>query len=136
MKYFPATDVKRHVVELSRRNLTTLLEKLDDPLSHKRLIDPTQQIDVVAVEDEEHYRNRAAGPVEMPSKELRAKGCAVVKLPDPESTSPWSWLGGAVTATKGSRRVRLYQEDHRYTSENAREIAAALLAAADIAEST
>jgi len=60
-------------LELSRRNLETLLAKLDDPLSLKRLEkweesgnDPSW-IEVVAVENEEHYSDREPGLVYMPS---------------------------------------------------------------------
>jgi hypothetical protein len=68
MKYIPIKgDAKRPTLELTRRNLTVLLAKLDDPHSNRRLIDPRQLIQVVAVEDEEHYSNRAPGVVYMPS---------------------------------------------------------------------
>lgn len=66
---------------------------------------------------------------------LATAGFAVVQLPDPEAKSPYSWLEGSVTATCGLGRVRLYQEDHRLTSVDAREVAASLLAAADAADS-
>lgn len=52
-------------VELTRRNLTALLDKLDDPLSNRMLIN--DGIAVAAVEDEEHYADRAPGVVYMPS---------------------------------------------------------------------
>jgi hypothetical protein len=55
------------VVELTRRNLTALLAKLDDPLSARSLIDGEQKVMVRAVEDDEHYADRAPGPVYMPS---------------------------------------------------------------------
>lgn len=55
------------VLELTRRNLTTLLDKLDDPRSARSLVDGEGQIMVTAVEDEEHYSNRAPGVVFMPS---------------------------------------------------------------------
>lgn len=51
------------VLELTRRNLTALLEKLDDPNSACTLIDGENQIAVRAVEDAEHYKNRAPGAV-------------------------------------------------------------------------
>lgn len=57
-------------LELTRRNLTALLAKLDDPLSARFLtkIGKTgEYILVKAVEDEEHYSDRAPGEVYMPS---------------------------------------------------------------------
>ena len=58
-------------VELSRRNLETLLAKLDDPLSLRTLekVDDGNQhiISIVAVENEKHYSDRDPGPVYMPS---------------------------------------------------------------------
>lgn len=55
------------VVELTRRNLVTLLNKLDDPASVRTLQDPDRRIHVRAVPDDEHYaaENRAPGPVQM-----------------------------------------------------------------------
>lgn len=59
-------------VELSRRNIESLLLKLDDPLSARTLIDSERRIAVRAVEDGEHYGDRAAGAVYMPtSREYR-----------------------------------------------------------------
>lgn len=49
------------VLELTRRNLTALLEKLDDPNSHCTLIAPEGTIAVRAVEDSEHYKTRPPG---------------------------------------------------------------------------
>jgi len=49
------------MVELTRRNLEGLLEKLDDPNSVRTLIDPEGEIAVKAVEDAEHYKTRPAG---------------------------------------------------------------------------
>ena len=64
MKYIPdATPMP--VLELSRRNLETLLAKLDDPDSVRTLISPGMpgepMIAVVAVENEAHYSDRAPG---------------------------------------------------------------------------
>ncbi len=56
-----------HVLELTRRNVQTLLDKLDDPLSNRALMDPDAYIVVKAVEDEEHYKDRDPGVVYMPS---------------------------------------------------------------------
>lgn len=55
------------VVELTRRNLIVLLEKLDDPLSLRTLVDGDDKIAVRAVEDEEHYADRDPGLMFMPS---------------------------------------------------------------------
>ena len=49
------------VLELTRRNLTTLLEKLDDPNSAKTIGEKDGKIAVRAVEDSEHYKTRAPG---------------------------------------------------------------------------
>lgn len=49
------------MVELTRRNLLALLEKLDDPDSARTIIDGEGRIAVHAVEDIEHYKDRAPG---------------------------------------------------------------------------
>lgn len=68
MKFIDAEMVGGiHGLELTRRNLQTLLDKLDDPKSEKMLIDPDWRIAVKAVEDEVHYSNRRPGKVFMPS---------------------------------------------------------------------
>lgn len=54
-------------LELTRRNLETLLAKLDDPQSARTLIDGETGLLVVAVEDDEHYSDRAPGMVYMPA---------------------------------------------------------------------
>lgn len=54
-------------LELTRRNLEALLAKLDDPESARTLIDPTNAVEVVAVENAEHYGERPPGMVYMPS---------------------------------------------------------------------
>lgn len=56
-------------VELTRRNLTTLLAKLDDPLSARTLCKDGDGcvVWVTAVEDDAHYSDRAPGEVYMPS---------------------------------------------------------------------
>lgn len=56
-------------IELTRRNLLTLLDKLDDPLSMRTLGkdgDDCYAL-VTAVEDSEHYSDRAPGIVYKPS---------------------------------------------------------------------
>lgn len=50
-----------HTIELTERNLRTLLEKLTDPDSARTLVDPDGVIFVKAVPDEEHYATRAPG---------------------------------------------------------------------------
>lgn len=71
MKYISSEDsLDLPVLELTRRNLTTLLEKLDDPLSHKMLKDGEDNIIVRAVEDDEHYSDRAPGLIFMPTSEM------------------------------------------------------------------
>lgn len=92
MKFIPAEDGQvLHRLELTRRNLLTLLAKLDDPLSKREIIDGDwhivvhatedeietdsgiffpgagQCVEVVPVEDEAHYANRAPGPMVLPS---------------------------------------------------------------------
>ena len=61
------------VVELTRRNLITLLMKLDDPKSARTLIHdgPNGQVIVRAVEDDAHYADRDPGEVYMPSSGRR-----------------------------------------------------------------
>lgn len=57
-------------LELTRHNLSVLLAKLDDPLSARTLtkVGKTGEYLVVkAVEDEEHYADRAPGEMYMPS---------------------------------------------------------------------
>lgn len=72
MKYIVDGHEGLPVVELTRRNLITLLDKLDDPNSQRMLIDGGHSIAVRAVEDSEHYKRRPPGVVYMPtSGELR-----------------------------------------------------------------
>lgn len=62
MKYIPVGMFDGlPTVELTRRNLQTLLAKLDDPSSARTLIDPDWIIAVKAVEDEAHYETRPPG---------------------------------------------------------------------------
>ena len=56
-------DLALPTLELTRRNLESLLEKLDDPNSARTLIDPDYKIAVRAVENDAHYKTRAPGPV-------------------------------------------------------------------------
>lgn len=75
MKFIPANPGGASRLELTRRNLTTLLAKLDDPLSKRTLkwgsdaADEDNLIIVKAVEDEEHYSDRPPGEVYMPSEQ-------------------------------------------------------------------
>lgn len=65
MKYIDSPILP--IVELTRRNLQALLDKLDDPLSARTLIDGDRQIMVRAVEDPEHYKTRPPGEIYMPT---------------------------------------------------------------------
>lgn len=56
-------------LELTRRNLEALLDKLDDPRSSRTLIDPQGLIRVVAVENDAHYSDRPPGAVYMPTRD-------------------------------------------------------------------
>lgn len=69
MKYIDndGDDGDYPVVELTRRNLETLLAKLDDPASRVTLIDPYDRIAVRGVENDAHYSDRSPGIVYMPT---------------------------------------------------------------------
>lgn len=71
MKYIeqgnPGSLAGYPVLELTRRNLQTLLDKLDDPASARMIGDGDGKIYVRAVEDSEHYKTRAPGAVYMPT---------------------------------------------------------------------
>jgi hypothetical protein len=56
-----------HHLELTRRNLETLLAKLDDGISERVLVAPGGLIQVRAVEDDAHYTDRDPGTIFMPS---------------------------------------------------------------------
>lgn len=58
MKYI---DGPIPIVELTRRNLETLLAKLDDPNSRCTIADGEGNVFVKAVENDEHYIGRAPG---------------------------------------------------------------------------
>lgn len=72
MKYISGNPAR---IELTRRNLQTLLDKLDDPNSLRTLQKQEERgtgdawIIVTAVEDDEHYQSRGygAGTVYMPT---------------------------------------------------------------------
>lgn len=51
------------MVELTRRNLTVLLAKLDDLHSARTIVAPTGDVVIRAVEDIEHYADREPGPM-------------------------------------------------------------------------
>ena len=57
----PVSAINIDVLELTRKNLETLLAKLDRPGSSRMLINGDYDIAVRAVEDEEHYADRPAG---------------------------------------------------------------------------
>lgn len=64
MKFIPAEDGQvLHRLELTRRNLETLLAKLDDPLSNRKLIDPDWHI-IVGAEEEYHPDGSCTIPIE------------------------------------------------------------------------
>lgn len=69
MKFIDAGshDTGYHVLELTRRNLEILLAKLDDPLSAASMLAPGGMIFVKAVENDEHYSDREAGEMFMPT---------------------------------------------------------------------
>lgn len=71
MKFEQIND-KTFKLEMTRRNLQSLLDKLDDPISARTLAkgiepDDAMTIFVTAVEDEAHYSDRPAGAVYMPT---------------------------------------------------------------------
>jgi len=62
MKFIPeAGSYGVPTLELTRRNLEVLLEKLDMENSRRTIIDPDHKIAVKAVENEEHYGHRRPG---------------------------------------------------------------------------
>ena len=67
MRYLPVTEAGMPMLELTRRNLQALLDKLDDAQSARMIVAPDRSIVVRAVEDDEHYSDRAPGIVFMPS---------------------------------------------------------------------
>jgi hypothetical protein len=72
MKFTEFVDIpeQKHLwcsLELTRRNLQALLDKLDDPASVKTLIDKDNRIAVIAVDDDAHYSDRQPGEVFMPT---------------------------------------------------------------------
>lgn len=88
----------------------------------------------------ESVRNGLHAPVPIPPDMIAAhvlaalrERYAVVERPEPREVTvlknAW-WLDGDVTAVVGSGRVRCELEDHRLSSDEARALAAALLAAA------
>lgn len=54
-------------IEMTRRNLEILLAKLDDPASARTICDGETGFQVKAVENDEHYANRAPGEMYMPT---------------------------------------------------------------------
>lgn len=67
MKYIETDGFGLHRVELTRRNLLSLLAKLDGnpPNSACTLIDPDTKIAVRAVEDDVHYKAEGRAPGRM-----------------------------------------------------------------------
>jgi len=59
------------IIELTRRNLTVLLAKLDEPDSKRTIVAPDGiGVSVRAVEDIEHYAERAPGTMLVKGVEL------------------------------------------------------------------
>lgn len=65
---------------------------------------------------------------------LRDAGYAVVKLPEPNDPELCGWLDDTVTTVPGCGKVRVYLDDPRHTSDDAHNLAAAILAAVQIAD--
>lgn len=63
MKYIKGQGRELPILELTRRNLLTLLAKLEDPTSSQMVIDGDHMIAVRAVSDDAHYSTRAPGEV-------------------------------------------------------------------------
>ncbi|WP_396911360.1 hypothetical protein [Mycolicibacterium sp.] len=100
------------VVELTRRNLQTLLAKLDDPLSLRALVDPDDNILIRAVESSDVRGGPAAqaalaaeGVVELTRDELQVLVAALDN--PPASTAERSVVQGAIT-------VRAVDDDAHY----------------------
>lgn len=77
MKWIPGTST----LELTARNVTALLDKLDDPLSARSLVSPCRFVKVTAVETAGAGES-VVGPGTMPLtrsqlEELRTEGAAV-----------------------------------------------------------
>jgi hypothetical protein len=65
MKYLERGELQIPTVELTRRNLKSLLAKLDG-FPHESMctiVDPDDRIAVKAVEDSAHYSDREPGPM-------------------------------------------------------------------------
>ncbi|MBM7280334.1 hypothetical protein JTZ10_21555 [Gordonia rubripertincta] len=81
------------------------------------------------------YRRDAAAVVAA----IRDSGLTVIALPEPtgsDDTGRHEWLDGEVcVGVPGNGRVRCYIEDPRMNDDEAAELGAALIAAAQVAES-
>lgn len=66
--------------------------------------------------------------------DLRRAKVAVIPLPEPNDPELCGWLDNAVTTVPGCGKVRVYLDDPRHTSDDALDLAAAILAAARIAD--
>lgn len=111
MKWIEAKDHWMPRLELTRRNLTILLEKLDDPLSGKRLICPGNCVEVVAVEDggmkwvAGNGRKYGRPTLELSRDILQS---LLAKLDDPNSTRRLICPGNAV-------EVKAVEDDEHYS---------------------
>lgn len=67
---------------------------------------------------------------------LRRAKVAVIPLPEPNDPDPelCGWLDDTVTTVPGCGKVRVYLDDPRHTSDDAHDLAAAILAAVQIAD--
>ncbi|UTN91540.1 hypothetical protein SEA_PERIWINKLE_86 [Gordonia phage Periwinkle] len=79
---------------------------------------------IAALSEHYHLLPKASGQVVVSPAEYSV---------DPHTLTV-KWADEQVLVAKGKGVVRLYVEDHRYTPDDARELGAALLAAADVAE--
>lgn len=102
------------VVELTRRNLLSLLAKLDDPISARALIDPDDKILVRAVESADDRGDAVAqaalaaeGVVELTRDELQT---LMVGLDNPTSGKTDS------SVSRGAIVVRAVDDDAHYRS--------------------
>lgn len=87
MKYIGKETIQGRnvmVVELTERNLLTLLGKLGDPDSARTLIAGDADVAVRAVKDETHYSDRASGDVV--TEHLEAGYAALAADPEYQAT--------------------------------------------------
>lgn len=66
--------------------------------------------------------------------DLHKARIACVPLPEPDDPDLCGWLDDGVTTVPGCGKVRVHLDDPRHDSADARDLAAAILAAANIAD--